>query len=89
MEPNHESEVEKPCGSMSEEDTWWRLFRLLIPEMESWDLAYLKGLYDPCKWVLRTAGRLPRLTITRLRLRSVNDGPELKFLGCVLPRSAT
>ena len=66
MEPNHESEVEKPCGSMSEEDTWWRLFRLLIPEMESRDLAHLQSLYDPCKRMLRKAGRLSRLTITRL-----------------------
>ncbi|KAK0738150.1 hypothetical protein B0T18DRAFT_239901 [Schizothecium vesticola] len=33
MDPLHESEVEEPCGARTE-DTWWKLFQLLIPGME-------------------------------------------------------
>jgi len=49
MDPTHEKETEKPCGAMSEEDTWWKLFQLLIPGMEVWDLPSLKKQYYPCK----------------------------------------
>lgn len=49
MDTDHESEVEKPCGSMSEEDTWWKLFRLLIPGMETRDFCWLNTHYYPCK----------------------------------------
>ncbi|KAK1764956.1 hypothetical protein QBC33DRAFT_517170 [Phialemonium atrogriseum] len=47
MDTDHESEVEKPCGSMSEEDTWWKLFRLLIPGMETRDFCWLNTHYYP------------------------------------------
>jgi len=55
MDPTHETEVEKPCGGMSD-DTWWKLFQLLIPGMEVWDLPSLKKQYYPCKknppWII-------------------------------------
>jgi hypothetical protein len=48
MQVEHESEVEKPCGSISEEETWWGLFQLLIPGMDTQSTAWIKSQYYPC-----------------------------------------
>ncbi|KAK0639852.1 hypothetical protein B0T16DRAFT_248864 [Cercophora newfieldiana] len=46
MDAEHESQVEQLSGPMSQE-TWWKLFRLLIPGMQSQELAWLKARYYP------------------------------------------
>lgn len=48
MALEQETEVEN-CVGTEPEDTWWKLFRLLIPGMAAEDLLQLKGLYFPCK----------------------------------------
>lgn len=50
MEAHHETEIEGLCSSTSsEEDTWWKLFRLLIPGMDTMDESMMKLSYYPCK----------------------------------------
>jgi hypothetical protein len=49
MDPLHEAQVEKAYSSISEEDTWWGLFRLLISTVQGLDEASLKAQYWPCE----------------------------------------
>ncbi|KAI1344459.1 hypothetical protein F5Y15DRAFT_112374 [Xylariaceae sp. FL0016] len=50
---SHEMATELGMISVSgcEEKAWWKLFRLLIPNMENRDLASLQQDYSPCKLV--------------------------------------
>lgn len=48
MDPEHETPVEK-AYNVDEKDTWWNLFRLLIPSIQWLDENTLKAQYWPCK----------------------------------------
>ena len=43
-----EALIKRICSSASEEDSWWWLFKLLIPGMAGRDLPALRMEYSPC-----------------------------------------
>lgn len=51
MLSDHEASLEKLGSSDCPEETWWKLFQLLVPDIQSWTLESLKSRYWPCKWV--------------------------------------
>lgn len=49
MNEEQENGLDSCCSSSSEEDTWWNLFRLLIPGMDTRDISSLRPQYWPCE----------------------------------------
>ncbi|KAF4984207.1 hypothetical protein FZEAL_547 [Fusarium zealandicum] len=47
MRPRDETNLEEICYSRSAEETWWTIFQLLIPDMQSQTLDSLKAQYSP------------------------------------------
>ncbi|RSL58735.1 hypothetical protein CEP54_007625 [Fusarium duplospermum] len=47
MTPNQETDLEKTSCAGSEEETWWEIFRLLIPDMQNRTRESLKSQYWP------------------------------------------
>jgi hypothetical protein len=49
MLPEHEANLETLRCSRSAEETWWKLFQLLIPNMQNQSIESLRSQYWPCK----------------------------------------
>ncbi|KAI0006776.1 hypothetical protein F4779DRAFT_547899 [Xylariaceae sp. FL0662B] len=95
MRNEQESEIEIACRSKSEEDAWWSLFRLLIPDMQYRDMASLSAEYSPYYIYYEAALMVPAMTFSTLPCRQIQlnetgtDSSVLNLLDSTAPFSTT
>ncbi|RSM00602.1 hypothetical protein CEP52_009010 [Fusarium oligoseptatum] len=76
MTLEQESEVEN-CTGTEPEETWWKLFRLLIPGMATEDLLQLKGRYFPYYVHFDMSLQMPSITFPNVSF----EHPPTQALG--------
>ncbi|RYP51308.1 hypothetical protein DL768_003312 [Monosporascus sp. mg162] len=94
MTEEQENAIRGVCQSQTDEDAWWRLFRLLIPGMRDLDMIILTANYTPCQ-CLQVIRAEPQTQNVRNRQQitpqetfafspptsSLQDAPVLEFMG--------
>lgn len=81
MTPEQELEFEQVCRHKTEEDAWWSLFRLLIPDMHSRDIASLATEYSPCEYtyISNHLDRTYKVTIDYIHYHTSLMVPAMSF----------
>ncbi|RMJ17284.1 hypothetical protein CDV36_003031 [Fusarium kuroshium] len=75
MTLEQEREVEN-CSGTHPEDSWWKLFRLLIPEMAQEDISRLKGRYFPYYVRVDLSLVVPSLYLTNVSFQDSHVQPS-------------
>ncbi|GAB1316531.1 hypothetical protein MFIFM68171_06741 [Madurella fahalii] len=74
MDPIHEVQVERAYSSTSEEDVWWSLFRLLIPDVQYLDDLSLKTQFYPYYIHIDMPLMIPALTFSDTSFQPLHLG---------------
>ncbi|KAH7009632.1 hypothetical protein EDB80DRAFT_713609 [Ilyonectria destructans] len=84
MLSEHEASLEKLGSSACPEETWWKLFQLLVPDIQSWTLESLKSRYWPY-YVSFDAFRIPSMVFPHAYFES--EQPSLHIPGTTMEGS--